>query len=171
MVMPLSRLLPSVIVVSLLSVAGAMAQQSPDPLMPDSKKLRPWEDRLKKFYNEGNPQSEVDAATKRLYEDPMKRLGAPENKIFEPNAPQGSTSTPPLTLQPGVLELDRNNDGVVSRDEYFQGRTRPMAPQDRYSPRGLRAMERLDSQFRAVDRNHDGKVTPEELKQDGGARF
>jgi len=168
---PLPRLIPSVLVISLLAASGAMAQQTRDPLMPDSAKLRPWEERLRKFYNQGNPQEEVDRATKRLYEDPLHRLGEPENRALDPNTPQGTANVPPLTLQPGVLELDRDNDGSVSREEYFLGRGRSMSPQDRYGSRGRRIMERLDSQFRNVDRNRDGKVTPEELRQNGGGRF
>ena len=171
MVSPFARLIPSVLVVAIsLGVAsGVMAQQSRDPLMPDSDKLRPWEQRIDRFYNQGNPQTETDKATGRIYDDPMRRLGLPENRIFEQNAPE-TTSAPP-TLQPGVVEMDRDKNGAISREEYFQGRGRFMTPQQRGSSRGRRAVNRLDSQFRNADRNRDGIVTPEELEQSGGGRF
>lgn len=45
-----------------------------------------------------------------------------------------------------VAELDKNGDGVLTKDEI---------PQD----------QALYSEFRLVDKNHDGKITPEELSQ------
>jgi hypothetical protein len=147
-----------------------MAQQSRDPLMPDSTKLRPWEQRLDRFYNQGNPQRETDKATGRLFGDPLHRLGEPENKPFSPHAPTGPGTAPP-TLRPGVAELDRDNSGTITREEYFRGRTPFMTPQDRIGSRGRRTMDRLNSQFRDLDRNRDGIVTPEEVQQGGGSRF
>ena len=43
-----------------------------------------------------------------------------------------------------VTDLDRNGDGVVSRDEVPEGHA-------------------LASEFKLVDRNHDGRVSAEEL--------
>ncbi len=43
-----------------------------------------------------------------------------------------------------IEQLDKNGDGVLTRDEI---------PQD----------HALYSEFRLVDKNHDGKITPEEL--------
>ncbi len=171
MVSPASRAVASALVIGLMLVLtpGAMAQQSRDPLMPKSDTLRPWEKRLDRFYSRGNPQQDTNRATKRLYDDPLRKLGEPENKLPGPNTAPGAA--PPATLQRGVVELDRDNNGSISREEYFRGRTPFMTPQDRVSNRGRRMMDRLDSQFRNADRNRDGKVTAEELQQGGGRRF
>jgi hypothetical protein len=172
MVSPVLRLFAAVLVAafSLSLASGAMAQQTRDPLMPDSTKLRPWEQRLERFYNEGNPQRETDRATGRLYDDPLHRLGEPENRPLDPSAPAGPAASPPV-LQPGVVELDRDNSGGINREEYFRGRMPFMTPQDRLGSRGRRMIDRLDSQFRNADRNRDGIVTPEELQGSENGRF
>ena len=166
-----SRLAASALIVafSLVAAPGAMAQQTRDPLLPSADKLRPWEKKLERFYSRGNPQSEVDKATKRLYSDPLQKFGLPENKPLLPSeTPQPEVTAP--TLQPGVVELDRNSTGSITRDEYFRGRIGVMTLQERVSSRGRRMINRLNSQFRRADRNGDGIVTPLELQQ-GGGRF
>src|SRR5262245_58044894 len=54
-------------------------------------------------------------------------------------APQGSSST-----QPGLSQLDKNGDGLISREE-------------------AKASPELSSRFNELDKNRDGSLSPEEL--------
>ena len=128
----------------------------------------PWDDKVKRFFSRGDPQQEIDRATRGLYDDPLHRLGVPENRLEDPHAPDAPPPAPPA-FDPGVSRLDGDRDGAISREEYFQGRTRLITPGSRSEQRHRRHQERLDSRFRDADRNRDGKITPEELQR--GGRF
>ena len=72
---------------------------------------------------------------------------------------------------PTVSPLDTDGDGAVTRQEYFGARAR-FVPSGRQSiARARRASERLVTQFRALDANRDGLVTPDETALYPDARF
>jgi hypothetical protein len=149
----------------LLPAGDAAAQGARTPAGP---KAQPWDDRVKRFYGRGEPQREVDRALQRLYRDPLHdKLGLPENKLDDPQAP--AVPTAPPGFDPGTSRLDSDRDGTISRQEYFQGNTRAITPGFRGEQRYRQGQERLDSQFRNADRNRDGKITPGELQR--GSRF
>lgn len=144
-----------------VNVAAAQQTQTGQPAAPE------WDDRVKRFYGRGDTQREIDGATRRLYEDPLHKHGAPENRLDDPRTPDSASGAP--HFDSGVRRLDDNRDGAISRQEYFQGRSRMVAPGLRGDDRLRRQQERLNSQFRDADRNRDGKVTPDELRR--GSRF
>ena len=57
----------------------------------------------------------------------------------------------------GFGALDLNNDGVISRQEWSVAEARAAAP----IPQQNRAQFTcaMDNDFKAIDRNHDGKIT------------
>jgi hypothetical protein len=142
---------------------GAAALGAPPGAGPAAP---PWDDKVKRFYSRGDPQQEIDRARRRLYDDPLHRLGVPENRFEDPHAPDAPRTAPPA-FDPGVSRLDNDRDGAISREEYFQGRTRLITPGFRGEQRQRRHQERLDSRFRDADRNRDGKITAEELQRSG----
>ena len=144
-----------------VNVAAAQQTQTGKPAAP------PWDDRVKRFYGRGDTQQEIDGATRRLYDDPLRKYGVPENRRGDPRAPDSASTAPGFDY--GVRRLDDNRDGAISRQEYFQGRARMVAPGLQGNERLRRQQERLNSQFRDADRNRDGKITPDELRR--GSRF
>jgi len=84
-----------------------------------------------------------------------------------PNAPVVAT----VTLDPVVPRLDIDGDGSVSRNEYFQGRSRQSNPGVKTSRNYQRRTQRLNSYFRLTDSNGDGRVAPGELQARGRDRF
>jgi len=110
------------------------------------------------------------AMLRRFYGDPSRALGLPAN----PQLPGSETDDPavaPPAFAPTVSLLDIDGDGAVSRQEYFNARARfiPLGPQS--FARSRRASQRLASQFRALDVNKDGRVTPDETAPYPDARF
>lgn len=136
----------------------------------NSPTAQPWDDRVKRFYGRGEPDREFDRAKRKLFGDPLHdRMGLPENRLNDPDVPDGTQSTAPPAFDQRTLELDRDRDGAISREEYFQGKTRNVTPGFRGERRHQRVLDRLDTQFRKADRDRDGKVTPAELQ--GPRRF
>ena len=67
--------------------------------------------------------------------------------------------------------LDENRDGSVSRQEYMLKRQRPAEAGSRGTSSQMRRLKRLDSRFRAADRNRDGKLSGPEIDAMKGRRF
>lgn len=166
---PIALFAASLLLVSVVgSPASAQTQRGyKDPLAP---KASPADKRLKKFFNRGVPQTKADRAARRLFQDPLRKLGLPENRLNNPNPSTAPGATVPV-FEPGVARLDADRDGSVSRTEYFQGRTRLVSPGRNAGQRTRSHRRRLDSRFRQADVNGDGMVSPAELKARGGARF
>ncbi|MBV9191890.1 MAG: EF-hand domain-containing protein [Betaproteobacteria bacterium] len=73
--------------------------------------------------------------------------GAPQPVARVPSAAAGATAVPredPAAAQDLFRQLDRNGDGVLTADELW-------------TPRGE------DANWAAIDRNRDGRITPEEF--------
>ena len=138
-----------------------------DPLAP---KVSPTDRRVNKFLNRGVPETRTDRAARRLFDDPMRKLGLPENRLNDPNASTGGSPTEPK-FDPGVARLDADRDGSISRAEYFRGRSRLVSPGRNATQRSRSQQRRLESRFRRADTNGDGLVSPAELKARGGPRF
>lgn len=141
--------------------ASASAQQQPVPF--------PWEKDANMFLNRGAPK--IDNPIDRRIQEGLRKLGLPDqpdpngNRETEPEAP------PPGLSQSLLPRLDSDGDGSVSRNEYLTARQRPAVAGQRGSQMHLQRRERLDSQFRAADRNHDGRLSAEELDAMEGRRF
>jgi Ca2+-binding EF-hand superfamily protein len=59
--------------------------------------------------------------------------------------------------------MDKNRDGVVSRQEYLNSRARTVPPSVRGTWRERPYAERAQSRFRSSDQNGDGRITPDEM--------
>ena len=75
-----------------------------------------------------------------------------------------------------LREGDKNNDGKLSRDEFQaaaqQGRRRPDAPEsNEQRPRQTERNVDPSAIFRTLDKNADGKVTPDEVPEERRQRF
>jgi hypothetical protein len=159
----------SALLVSVIgSAAVAQTQRGyKDPLAP---KTSSGDRKLQKFFSRGVPQTKTDRAARRLLNDPLRKLGLPENRLNDPKAATVPGAAPPV-FESNVRHLDADGDGSVSRTEYFQGRTRLVSPGRNTARRNRAQQRRLDSRFRQADSNRDGRVSPAELKATGGVRF
>lgn len=114
-----------------------------------------------------DPLAKQDEAIRRALQDPATRAGLPPNAPIAP--PPAAAPTTALPTQ--VERLDRDRDGRISRDEYFRGRNR-IPPAGFATDTRQRIFEqRLDTQFKQLDLNHDGTLTPDELEASPKARF
>lgn len=114
------------------------------------------------------------ALLRRFYRDPLVALGLPANRPSTPTESETgapAAMTMPTAFAPGIDLLDSNRDGVITRREYFRGRSRLVPVVLRGSGRARRATERLIAQFRAMDANRDGRVTITEAGIFPNARF
>ena len=101
----------------------------------------------------------------------MKSLGLPTQPQLDI-----TKNAEPLPEAPGLSEaviprLDTNRDGVVSRHEYFTGRQRPATAGAEGTNQHVRRIQRLNSRFRAADRNRDGRLVGPEIDAMKGRRF
>lgn len=160
------------VAVPLAMATGAMAQQTKrSPYLPKPAKIKPWQKKLDRFYRPGRPHTRLNRAKRTLFRDHGKALGLPSHAIIkQPNGPNAPVVAP-VTLDPVVSHLDIDGDGSVSRNEYFQGRSRLSNIGVKTGRNNQRRTQRLNSNFRRTDSNGDGKVTPEELQARGSGRF
>lgn len=160
------------IAVPLAMATGASAQQTKrSPHLPKPAKIKPWQKKLNKSFRPTNPRRRLERARRGLRRDYGKSIGLPAHaKIRQTTAPH-STGATPVTLDPVVSHLDIDGDGSISRNEYFQGRSRLSNLGVKTGRNKNRRSRRLASQFRRTDLNGDGRVTPEELQSRGAGRF
>lgn len=116
----------------LLALAGAAHAQSGMPAQPAQTMATPPVSAPNTLVSELPPQG-FKTVTMQTPQGPVTVNWGQENTL--PNASDYKVT---------VEQLDKNGDGVITRDE---------VPQD----------QALFSEFRLVDRNHDGKITAEEL--------
>jgi len=138
---------------------------------PSTSKL-PWERDVDRLYKNSGPDA-TDSAVKKLYQDPMARLGLPPAIVpFNPSG-QGAVA-PTMPPTPDFNRLDSNRDGVVTQQEYAAGRSRTVQPLGTGSAQSLRAQalnQRGLSRFRQADRNGDGFISPDEYNNSRDSRF
>ncbi len=145
----------------LVAIALPAAGQQPLPL-PNQKDV----DRV---LNPQLPQYE-NPLDKRI-EQARKALGLPPQPKFDN---QGETS--PSPVEPGLSstvlpQLDRNQDGFVSREEYMSDRQRGATVGALGTQRYMQRYHRFDSRFRAADTDRDGRLSPDEIDAMQGRRF
>lgn len=172
-----------------VSSASVRAQSGGNTLLnPTGKQsaILPWERSLQRYYDRerlarqrgADPLSGLrttaldrrQALLRRFYGDPARALGLPAN----PNLPDpltGAPATSPLEFAPTVSPLDINGDGAVTQQEYFNARARFVPGGAQGTARARRARERLISQFRALDADRDGRITPNETALYPNPRF
>jgi len=162
----------------LVNPTGVQAPRLPWQTQPS------WERDLQRYYDRqrmarqrgGDPLAGLRttgldrrrAMLRQFYGDPARALGLPANPRFG-DSPE--STAPPLEFAPNVSPLDVNGDGAVTRNEYFSARQRFVLPAPRNLSQAQRATRRLDTQFRALDANKDGIVTPDETAPYPDARF
>jgi len=78
---------------------------------------------------------------------------------------------PPGLSKAVIPRLDTNRAGVVSRDAYFTGRQRPATAGAEGTNPHVRRIQRLNSRFRAADRNRDGRLSGPDIDAMKGRRF
>lgn len=143
------------------SATFAVAQQQPKPF--------PWEKNEDKFFNRGIPK--VENPIDRRIKEGLKSLGLPDQPPSNPTRGTQPLEEPPGLSQTVIPRLDQNHDGTVSRQEYILKRQRPATAGSQGTASQVRRLERLNSRFRAADRNRDGKLSGPEIDAMEGRRF
>jgi hypothetical protein len=131
------------------SATFAVAQQQPKPF--------PWEKNEDRFFSRTVPKV-VNPIDKRI-DDGLKSMGLPGQPTLDTTQDAEPLPEPPGLSQTILPRMDANHDGAVSRQEYMQTRQRPGVAGSQGTASHVRRFERLDSRFRAADRNGDGKLS------------
>lgn len=145
----------------IVSATPSMAQKK-------NSSIYPWERKGEQLRR--NALSDPMAKIRAREEKGMKSLGLPSNREI-PGL--GSPSTEPS----GAVGLDRyagldsDRDGVISRQEYMSGRFRGSRAGVAGNSKRQRYQSRLDSRFRAADKNRDGKISAAEIAKLRNPRF
>jgi hypothetical protein len=128
----MKTLLRSSVLPGLLVLAGAAHAQSTMPAQPAETIAPP-------------PTSAPNTLTSELPPQGFKTvtMQTPQGPVTV-NWGQENTLTNASDYKVTVEQLDKNGDGVITRDEVPENHA-------------------LSSEFRLVDKNHDGKITAEEL--------
>ena len=143
------------------SATFAVAQQQPKPF--------PWEKNEDRFFSRTVPKV-VNPIDKRI-DDGLKSMGLPGQPTLDTTQDAEPLPEPPGLSQTILPRMDANHDGAVSRQEYMQTRQRPGVAGSQGTASQVRRFERLDSRFRAADRNGDGKLSGPEIDAMKGRRF
>ena len=88
----------------------ALTPTTPGPGARSAARL-PWEREGDRLFRQ--PADPADQAVKKLYEDPMAKLGLPPNK--SPTGGGSSQAAPTVPPPPEFSRLDANRDGAVSQ--------------------------------------------------------
>lgn len=155
----------AVVLTALLAVSGwqpAAAQNAPVPHENPGQSL----EQLPKALT-------PDRGGAVLQHDPMKGLGFGSNAAPDAEGGGGTADKPlqPDQILPGFTRMDRNGDGLLSRNEYMAGRAPANVPGNSGGGRMQRYDQRLKGMFRSNDLNNDGYVSPQELNRPHDPRF
>jgi len=115
----------------------------------------------------------------RAEQERLKRLGLPYQEPAKPGSATKSRPGDPAavsapavpTFDPQYQRVDRNRDGGISRQEYVNSRMRAMPPQYKNTWREREYRDRVNAQYRAINRNTDRRITPDELQSRPGQRY
>lgn len=143
------------------SATFAVAQQQPQPF--------PWERDADKFFSRTIPKVE-NPIDKRINEG-LRSIGLPNQPKLDITRDAQPLAPPPGLSETVIPKLDTNHDGVISRQEYLLSRQRTPTAGRQGTASQVRRYERLDSRFRAADRNRDGKLSGPEIDAMKGRRF
>jgi hypothetical protein len=170
-----------VILAALLAPHAALAQQSLWPGVSGAKilgapRVAPLDQELRRFYErerrlfQANPLLNSAKMIRRLYRDPLRDLGFPENKAIKRSL---EALEPELTLvlPAGIAELDRDNNGTISRIEYIRGRNRHLAAGPDSGLKREMTLRRYAANFRRADIDGNGVVSAQELASAPEIRF
>lgn len=134
----------------------------------------PWEEEIKRLRARSritgpDPHARLKLALRKLYADPMLRLGYSANPSAMPKAEAPALKVPPVFDI--YIGMDGNRDGAISRTEYFAARLRFLPAGRKGDARRRAQMARLKSRFRGVDLDNDGRITAQELESLVNLRF
>ena len=154
------------------AVKRRKARRSPEDFLKPP--ALPWDEQIKRFRERTrilgpDPKGRLRLALRKLNADPMLRLG------YTANVPAVPGIEAPQPVVPPVFErysaIDKDSDGNISRREYLRARSRLLPAGSAGDARRRSHRARLNSRFRGVDRNNDGRITPRELEGLRNLRF
>jgi hypothetical protein len=123
----------------------------------------------RQIFNRTIPRIE-NPIDKRI-DDGLKSIGRPGRPTLDITEDAEPPAELPGLSQTVLPKLDENRDGSVSRQEYMLKRHRPAVAESRGTSSQMRRLKRLDSRFRAADRNRDGTLSGPEIDAMKGRRF
>jgi hypothetical protein len=137
-------------------------QQTPD--------VAPWDAALRRFYERDkildpvDPLARSERAARSIYESPAKKLGLPQQ--YSPDRLFQQQQQAEIPLSPGIVALDANHDGGISRREYMEQkfRNRGVAPGPAAEARRRNVMGRVRARFNGVDQDGNGVLDARELR-------
>lgn len=138
------------------------------PELPWEKEIRRYRRRTANLWGP-DPTERLRIALRKLNADPMLRLGYTGNVLARPEAKAPQPAVAPVFDR--YTGIDANRDGEISRPEYMRGNARFIGVGPRSDARRRAYISRLRSRFRGVDRNNDGRITPQELEGLRNFRF
>ncbi len=144
---------------SVIAMSTAEAQTQPEPFS--------WERKTNRLLRP-NPIDRLDRAHRVLNRD-VGKLNLPKNRNFGSAAE--AVAAAPSSNAARYARLDSNRDGFISRGEYLAGRSRPVRAGAIVRTRHGWRQSRLQSRFRAADRDRDGKLSVKELDGIRNRRF
>lgn len=147
------------ITLGFIGATAAAAPMQPAPFPWERKSDKPAKSKI---------VDPLDRARRVLDRD-FRRLKLPGNRVFDTGAAQDGTQPAPGATRYDRLDSDR--DGFVSRGEYVRARSRPVRAGAQGRARYDAHRARLDSRFRAADRNGDGRLSSGELDGIQNRRF
>jgi EF hand domain-containing protein len=155
--------------IMLLTVIGLALIVTATPTMAQKKSgVYPWERKGEQLRRDArrDPTAKIRARD----EKGLKRLGLPPNVKLPRSTGPATQPSAPVGLD-RYANLDADRDGFISRQEYLSGRFRASRAGPSGDSKRRRYQSKLDSRFRAADRNRDGRVSAEEIGALRNPRF
>jgi hypothetical protein len=154
----------------MLIAVGLAFFVSATPSMAQKKNssIYPWERKGEQLRRDA--QRDPMAKIRARQEKGIKSLALPSNRKL-PGLKSASTGASATVGLDSYAGLDNDRDGVISRQEYMSGRFRGSRAGVAGNSKRQRYQSRLDSRFRAADRNRDGKISAAEIANLRNPRF